>query len=431
MSYDWQLADYPLSKELGDSRRRLPFLALLIFMGLFFMRPWDQFPALGAVRPLLLMTVIVVVLFLRTRPQIEFLSLSPIRLFLAMLLVMCVSVLFSYWPSQSLTAAIEYMKQIALFVLIVHLVTTLDRLKQLIMVMTACSAIHGGLAILNYASGGVERLEGVAGGYFGDPNDLALTLILVLPLSWWLSSMLVARLPRLLICGCMLLMVGGVIATQSRGGLVALLAAVAVMVVTQGRERIGALILMLTAAVAFAVVVLPSDVFDRYSTITEYQEDESAMTRLAVWKAGIRMFGDHFLTGTGADTFELVYGEQYLDRQFGPAWRAAHNSYLQIAAELGICGILIWLAILASAFLSLLKSRSLLAMLDHDPSGESSLATKHLRDLSAALLASLTSFLVGAFFLSRGYDLLLMVLIALIAVLLRSVESLSAETHNS
>ncbi len=429
MSYDWQLAEYPL--ELDDSRRRLPFFALLLFIGLYFMRPWDQIPSLAAVHPLLLMTFLVVVLFLRTRPQIAFLTLSPSRLLLAMLFVMCVSVLFSYWPSQSLTAAIEYLKQIALFVLIVNLVTTIDRIKQFALVMTGCCAVHGVFAIYNYVYGTVDRLEGVADAIFADPNDLALSLVLVLPIAWWVTTVTLAKLPKLAVHGCIMLMIGGIVATQSRGGLIAMLTAVFVMVVTQGRERIGALILTLAAAVAFAVVVFPSDVFDRYSTITEYQEDESAMTRLAVWKAGIRMFGDHFLTGTGADTFELVYGEQYLDGQFGPAWRAAHNSYIQIAAELGICGILIWLAILASAFLSLLKSRSLLAMLDQDPSGESSLETKHLRDLSAALLASLTSFLVGAFFLSRGYDLLLMVLIALIAVLLRSVEAISAETRNS
>ena len=276
MSYDTLLADAAYESEIEEGRQRLPFYALLLFIALFFLRPWDQFPALAAIHPMIWMTFFTVGLFLRSRPHIEFLSLSPMRLFLAMQFIICMSVVFSYWPSRSFEEAIEYLKQIAFFVLIVHLVTTIERIKLFSLVMVGCCAIHGGIAILNYASGREERLEGVAGGYFGDPNDLALSIILIMPIAWWASTVTSSKLQKTAVYFCMMLMVGGVISTQSRGGLIALIASVAVMVVTQGRERIGALILTLVAAVVFAVVVLPDNVFDRYTTITHYEQDEVA-----------------------------------------------------------------------------------------------------------------------------------------------------------
>jgi len=427
--------------EVDDPRQRLPFAALLGFVALYFLRPWDHLPALAAARPMMLMTVVTVGLYLLSRPRIEFLAVRPVKLLLALLAVMCFSVVFSYWPSKSLTVATEYMKHIALFVLIVNMVTTIDRLKKLSAVMVACCALHGGFALANYASAGHDQFKGVAKGNFEDPNDLALTLVLMLPIAWWLSSVVQSSAARLAAYGSAMLLVGGVVATQSRGGLMALVAAASVMVLSQGRGRRSATLLALAAAVVIAVVVLPAEVFDRYTTIAEYQKDESAMTRLAIWKAGARMFADHPLTGVGAGTFEIVYGESYIDRKVaGNTWRVAHNSYIQVAAELGVFGLAIWVAIVAWALLSLLRSRRLLMddtlsstdfrdldLKDNDLKDNDELRIGHLRKWNAALLASIVGFLVGAVFLSRGYDMLFMILLALVAVSSRRVEAIAAD----
>jgi len=422
---DLELDDIEDDIESDDPRQRLPFAALLFLVALFFLRPWDHLPALAAVRPMLLMTVVTVGLYLLSRPRIEFLAVRPVKLLLALLAVMYFSVVFSYWPSKSLAVATEYMKQIALFVLIVNMVTTIDRLKKLSAVMVGCCALHGGFALANYASAGHDQFKGITKGNFEDPNDLALTLVLMLPIALWLSSVVRSSAVRLAAYGSAMLLVGGVVATQSRGGLMALVAAAAVMVLSQGRERWGATLLALVAAVAIAVVVLPAEVFDRYATITEYQKDESAMTRLAIWKSGARMFADHPLTGVGAGAFEIVYGESYIDRKVaGNTWRVAHNSYIQVAAELGIFGLAIWVAIVSWAFLSLLRSRRLLMDDTFGNTGE--LQIEHLRKWNAALLASIVGFLVGAVFLSRGYDLLFMILLALVTVSSRRVEAIAA-----
>jgi len=433
MGNEYGLAAWSVDDEQDDARQRLPFAALLVLISLLFLRPWDHLPALSAIRPALVMTGITVGLYLLSQPHpIKILSIRPVPLFLAQLLVMLISVLFSYWQSKSLTITIDYAKQIALFVLIYNMITGLGRLISVVAVLVSCCAVHGAFAIANYAAGVEVRLEGIAAGNFEDPNDLALTLVMILPMAWCLGGVVSTRWQKILVYGAMLLLVGGVIATQSRGGLLALAAAVAVTIFGQGRERRRALLLTLGAAVALTAIVLPADVFDRYATIHEYEKDESAMIRLAVWKAGAEMFADHLFTGTGAGTFSTVYGQSYINREVGGnMWLAAHNSYVQIAAELGIFGLVIWVAIVVSAFLSLLRLRRLLTddsfSDDNFSNGaEPSALVDQLRKWNAALLASIVGYLVGAVFLSRGYDLLFMILLAFIAVLSRRVEAIAA-----
>lgn len=434
MSVPMMYGDYSLVASRCDAlspdrRQNLPFAALLLFFAMLLLRPWDHWPGLAVARPMLLLMVVAVVLFIRSRPQIEFFRVRPAPLLLAFFAVICLSVPSSYWPTKSLSIASDYLKQIALFVMIVNLVTTLRRLTQFLMILAVGCAFHGGLAIYNFTFGEFEvdeRLEGIGGAYFRDPNDLALALVLIFPFAWWLTSVLQSRVARGAMFGCLTLLVGGIVATQSRGGLLALLAAAFVLALQLDRTRRSLLVLTFVLSIVLSAVILPAGVFDRYLTIGSYQQDESAMARLAVWKAGARMFADHMLTGTGAGTFEVVYGQHYIDRAgAGNVWRAAHSSYIEIAAELGIAGLTIWLLILASAFRSLAQAGRLLDYVRHESDGEAKMLADQLRQWVGALLATMVGFVVGAAFLSRGYDLLLCVVLALVAVTLRSAEELA------
>jgi O-antigen ligase len=82
-------------------------------------------------------------------------------------------------------------------------------------------------------------------------------------------------------------------------------------------------------------------------------------------------------------------------------WNAPHNSYVQIGAELGFPGFVLYLAAIASAFAALRRSGG---------------------DLAPALTASLLGFAVGSFFLSLAYSDMLYTLVAL-AVGLQKVTS--------
>jgi hypothetical protein len=115
-------------------------------------------------------------------------------------------------------------------------------------------------------------------------------------------------------------------------------------------------------------------------------------------------------------------------------WRAAHSSYVQIAAELGVVGIVAFLAILASAWMSPMQSRRELyqfasSLVSRDLDSRDLDTVGQWRNFNGALLSSVSGFLVGAAFLSRGYDMVFMIILSLIAVLACKTQSL--EQHIS
>ena len=69
-------------------------------------------------------------------------------------------------------------------------------------------------------------------------------------------------------------------------------------------------------------------------------------SRYPVWKTAIKAFDAHPLDGTGAGTFQFWWNEHATDSE---AVRQAHNIWLQNLAELGLPGLLLIMAVFASA----------------------------------------------------------------------------------
>lgn len=131
------------------------------------------------------------------------------------------------------------------------------------------------------------------------------------------------------------LMLVALVASLSRAGMVGLISAILVASYLRSRRTgspaatwaVAALSLALVAA---AIRVDPSEVLHRFGAA-----GGAAADRLAIWRATIPVVKDFWLTGTGAGTFETVM----LVYQRAPSLfriNAAHNHYLQVAAEGGL-----------------------------------------------------------------------------------------------
>ncbi len=130
------------------------------------------------------------------------------------------------------------------------------------------------------------------------------------------------------------LMLVGLVASLSRAGMAGMIAAIAVGVAMQRRRRD-----MLSGWVAVVIALAAVIVVVRLDTLSVYHRlsDSGAalISRLDVWRATLPVIRDFWLTGTGAGTF----GTAMLVYQHGPSLfriNAAHNHYLQIAAEGGV-----------------------------------------------------------------------------------------------
>lgn len=84
------------------------------------------------------------------------------------------------------------------------------------------------------------------------------------------------------------------------------------------------------------------------------EQDPSINTRILIWKTTLEMIKDRPLLGTGIGTFKLNYFDYQAEflkdnPEYTKYWthaREAHNEYLQMAAEIGIVGLGIFLLII-------------------------------------------------------------------------------------
>ena len=198
----------------------------------------------------------------------------------------------------------------------------------------------------------------------------------------------------------------------SRGGFLAMLAVGTFVVVRFTgiplRWRV-----MATALVAVVVLGTASrQYWDQMGTIvSDADYNRTGETgRLQIWSRGIGYMLERPLFGVGPDNFGVAEGtlSPFAKRQqygIGVRWSAAHNSFVQVGAELGVPGLAFYVALLAATFAALRRAtRRQRHAAEIDSRG---------LELTQALTAALLGFVVGSFFLSLAYSEMLYTLIAL------------------
>lgn len=113
-----------------------------------------------------------------------------------------------------------------------------------------------------------------------------------------------------------------------------------------------ALLVAMTAGAVVLVTrgVAPSSsappIAGRAASIAELGGDYSIRGRLHFWRAGVAIFRDHPLVGTGAGTFGAVHARYQQDPRYYA--RDAHSLYVTAAADLGLAGLAAAAALLVS-----------------------------------------------------------------------------------
>lgn len=158
----------------------------------------------------------------------------------------------------------------------------------------------------------------------------------------------------------------GVLATESRAALVALLATpllISWMPAASKRSIKGLLVTYCLLGLVFAgtIYVVPAlggTISDRYATLSEYQSEETWAGRWEIWDAAFRMMFSHPLrpfVGVGVGNFPYVaptYSSfaASMNYEQGEGAATTHNIFLSIASELGLVGLALFLGVLFLAF---------------------------------------------------------------------------------
>jgi len=322
------------------------------------------------------------------------------------------------WAGGALDAFIEFAKMVVMCVVLIGAARSVRDVERLAFVYLVSVGIYAAVVLTRFDVGqGDWRLGSL---YYYDANEFATLAVISLPLGvyfmarprpWWRRLASVPAVAALAV---------GIIWAGSRGGFLALLAVGAFLLLRYTAIHVRWRILT-TALLAFVFAATASDTYwEKMKTIVQPKDDYNVTGeegRLKVWKRGMGYMLEHPLLGVGVGNFATAEGKlssiaasAAVGR--GVKWSVAHNSFVQIGAELGVPGLIVFVSMLVGGFRSLRvvqkRSRQL------RPPGEPSPATA---SLAQALSASLIGYVVGGFFLSLAYRDMLLVLLALVAAL--------------
>ena len=320
-----------------------------------------------------------------------------VRAALGLLLLAALSIPGSLDPTKSVDIVFQgYLRAVLLMLLVAAVVRGVADLRRLAWLQIA------GLTLFCLVT--TERFwTGINDKHWSpvyyDVNDLAILIVSVLPFVLYLWRRAARLWARLLLTAATVFLMMTLGKTGSRSGFLALLAVAAYLLLwfrgVSKAKRVGAVVLVASLLVPLA----NSDYFERIQTIfhpsTDYNwSGQSETGRLALWKRGIGYVIDHPVFGVGAGAYQVAEGTLAPEarvQQYGQhfKWSAAHNSLLEVAAEIGVPGLILFVVLLVCAFRTLARVR-------REGSGEVAL-------LAQALIGSLIAFEVGAMFFAKAF----------------------------
>jgi putative inorganic carbon (HCO3(-)) transporter len=247
--------------------------------------------------------------------------------------------------------------------------------------------LKGGLFTI--ATGGESRVWGPPGGFIEGNNEMALALVVALPLMNYLRLVALRSWVRVSLLVLMVLCVVAAVGTQSRGAFLALVAMGVMLWTRSNRKWVTGTAVVL---VAFTVIAFMPEAWEqRMRTIQSYDLDTSAMGRINAWWTTFNLASSR-LTGGG---FEIYTPEIFGRYAPDPSnIKVAHSIYFSVLGEHGFIGLFLFLMLW---FMALRLSRRIRLAARKQP------PRQWAHDLATMCQVSLVGYAVGGAFLSLAY----------------------------
>lgn len=321
-------------------------------------------------------------------------------LFMWLFLMATVSYLF-LGTSSSVAPFQSYVSMLSLVISTLLLVDSFSKLQNTLRA-SLVGVAFGGLYVIRE----FQLYHGIfpdmrPGWVVGDPNYYATGAVVCLPFGLALLDLEIRNLHRFVILGCSVVTVIALVLTGSRGGLLAM-GAFMVFAFCSGRRH--KRIIPLALLLSLLMMVVPLSPIARL-LFPDRSDTESVDFRKELLVAGIEMVKQHPLIGVGLGNFKFE-SKGFLKRDFA---LVAHNTYLEVAAELGLPALAVFFALLRESWRTLRKIQR-----RSEPSLQ-----PHLKSVCFSLEGSLVAFLVAALFISGEYQRYLWLVVALSMVMER------------
>lgn len=326
-------------RQQEDPARQTSFLYawLLVAMVFEYVRPAVHFPPLGVIP---LNSMIPLSLFLVTmvakglRPWGEIFRDPMTKWLFVFMVFMLASMIWAENRARTLNTFKTALGYFFMFIMIARIVVTRQRVMGVFLTLILC---HLFLIIVNsqvILDPSVRHyLRGAP--FMGDGNDYSLSVVLLLPLAIHIALTTTSRFKQIMWWLAVLLLILACVGTQSRGATLGIAAIFGYMWLRSSRK--GLSMVAIAVAALIAIMFAPAVYFERMSTITAYQEESSAQSRIEAWKAGTRMALNNPL-GVGAGNFPNNF-PKYRGPNAPVRWMTAHSMYFLVLGELGVLGL--------------------------------------------------------------------------------------------
>lgn len=344
---------------------RKPFLFVLVYAYIDIVSPQRLTYYLLNSIPISLIAVIASVGGWAIADDKRGLRFAPRQWLLLALLAYCgISTVYADFPAEALDKWDWVWKALAFAIFLPFTLRTKLRIEALLlfMILSASSIIVvGGIKTL-FSGGGYGELNLMVSNNAGlyEGSTISTVAVAIVPIILWFSRFGTVFPPNplvkfycfALVIACLLIPIG----TSTRTGLLCILL-VGVMMLRNVKRRLvymGAAAALVTIAVPF----LPAAYLERMQTIKSYQGDNSASTRVAVWKWTLgfvqeRPFGGGFeayrQNKIRFDRIEMVQTDAHNVKIQSTVEtdqaRAYHSAYFEMLGEQGWPGLTLWLLI--------------------------------------------------------------------------------------
>lgn len=315
-----------------------------------FVLPWDVFtylPVVGSIPRLVgIVASAVGILYILARLRIR--PLTWFHVF-AVLFVLWAGVT-SFWsidPGATRARFMTYLQLAVLVWLIWEIAWSPERRRALLQAYVLGACVASFATIYNHLSG-VPLADETARftALNADPNELGLTMVLALPMAWYLGLSSPRRRTAWLWQLYLPLGITATLLTASRGSSLTALVALLIIPWTLGSLRLrtkSALYALAVALFVFASSFVPEASLTRIGTLRADIAAGYFGGRGAIWSSGLAVAQEHLLAGVGAGAFGAAV-EPTLHRE-----RSSHQVLLAILVEDGIVGLFLFLAMVTSA----------------------------------------------------------------------------------
>ncbi len=368
-----------------------PWVGIMLWTWLAYMNPHRQ--AWGAAYDFpfsMLVGVVTIATFAMTRDKNKMLWTRETITLVLFIVWMFITSKFAFYPD---VAALQWNKVWKIHLMIFLVLMLIRNQKQLnwmvwvIALSLGYYGVKGG--IFTIIHGGQFRVQGPADTFIGGNNEMALALVMLVPLIRYLHLQATRGWERLGLAAAMVLTGVAAIGSQSRGALVAMLL-MGLFLILKSRKRF-AMLFYGVIGIALVVTIMPQEWRDRMNTIETYQEDNSALGRINAWHTAFNVAKSR-ITGGGYEMFQAPVFREYAPEPFRV--HDVHSIYFEQIGEQGFVGFTLWMLL---GIFTWLRARQIIRVCKNDPE------RKWAADLAAMVQVSLVGYATGGAFLGLSY----------------------------